>query len=187
MNKSVWEEVSNAYFEWLCNIVCKERYPDIMSYRKLLGHLANVQFKAHRSTPLDENREGDGINLRYRFGRQAGYSDSYIEEYLISDCCSVLEMMIALAIRCEEDIMDDAGIGDRTSQWFWIMIVNLGLGSMVDAKYDPEEVNEILATFLSRTYEQNGKGNIFYVRNSNIDLRKIEIWHQMCLYLNNIT
>ena len=39
-------------------------------------------------------------------------------------------MMIALAIRCEEHIMDDPDAGDRTGQWFWSMLVSLGLGSM---------------------------------------------------------
>ena len=42
-----------------------------------------------------------------------------ISAYLDNKTCSVLEMMIALAIRCEEHIMDDPDVGNRTGQWFW--------------------------------------------------------------------
>lgn len=51
-----------------------------------------------------------------------------IASYLDNRPCSVLEMIIALAIRLEEHIMDDPDIGNRTGQWFWDMIVSLGLG-----------------------------------------------------------
>lgn len=85
---------------------------------------------------LDGNRYDDGIDLRYRFGNEQGYRDNMIASYLDNRPCSVLEMIIALAIRLEEHIMDDPDIGNRTGQWFWDMIVSLGLGSMDDSKFD---------------------------------------------------
>lgn len=53
-----------------------------------------------------------------------------------------LEMIIALAIRLEEHIMDDPDIGNRTGQWFWDMIVSLGLGS--------EGLIDVIRRFLNR-------------------------------------
>jgi hypothetical protein len=95
-------------------------------------------------------------------------------------------MMVALAIECEVTIMDDPNIGDRTGQWFWGMIVNLGLGSMTDYKFDDIYVEGVVRRFLDREYEPNGKGGLFTVKNCRYDLRTVEIWNQMCWYLGTI-
>ena len=99
----------------------------------------------------------------------------------------MLEMMLALAIRCEETIMDDPSKGDRTRQWFWGMINNLGLGAMTDNVFDRKEVKYIVDNFLNHKYERNGKGGLFTVRNIKRDLRRVDIWCQLCWYLDTIT
>jgi hypothetical protein len=136
---------------------------------------------------MDQNRAEDGLSLRYRFALDNGYEDNpdYILD-ILDGPCSVLEMMVALALRCEE-VMDDAHIGDRTSQWFWGMIVNLGLGAMYDDLYDRQLVDEIIDTFLDRNYDPDGKGGLFTILNCERDLRDMEIWQQLCWYLNTIT
>jgi hypothetical protein len=134
---------------------------------------------------MDGNRAEDGINLRYRFGREYSYPDAMIEAYLDIRPCSVLEMMTALAIRCEDHLMSDPDIGDRTGQWFWNMLVNLGLGPMDDAKFDRYQVDRILERFLERRYERNGKGGLFTV-NNGFDMRGTEIWYQMNYYLREV-
>ena len=96
-------------------------------------------------------------------------------------------MMVGLAIRCEETIMDDTNIGDRTGQWFWGMIVNLGLGSMFDNNYDRQLVETNVERFLEREYDYNGKGGLFTIRHCDRDLRDVEIWYQLCWYLDSIT
>lgn len=122
-------ELNDTYFNWMCQLVFDGRYSKKLSYRRLLKVLHKIEFTY--SIPMDGNRAEDGIDLRYRFGYENGYSSSMISAYLDNKTCSVLEMMIALAIRCEEHIMDDPDVGNRTGQWFWNMIVNLGLGSML--------------------------------------------------------
>ena len=82
--------------------------------------------------------------------------------------------------------MDDTRYGDRTTQWFWNMIVNLGLGGMVDALVDIEEVDKIIERFLNREYEPNGRGGLFTIDNCEEDLREVEIWYQLCWYLDSI-
>lgn len=95
-------------------------------------------------------------------------------------------MMIALAIRCEEHIMEDPDIGNRTGQWFWSMLVSLGLGSMSDVQFDPVRVDEILDRFMDHDYAPDGKGGLFTIRNHRFDMRSMEIWYQMNCYLNEI-
>ena len=136
--------------------------------------------------PMDKNRANDGEDLRYRFIEDCSeYNDKEILRYL-DEPCSVFEMMVALAIRCEETIMDDPQVGSRTGQWFWGMIVNLGLGSMIDSRYDAHVVDEIINRFLYREYEPDGKGGLFRIPNCEQDLRTVEIWYQLCWYLDRI-
>lgn len=82
--------------------------------------------------------------------------------------------------------MDDPAYGNRTSQWFWGMIVSLGLGGMTDAIFDRDYVEECLTRFLNREYERNGKGGLFTVKGTRRDMRKMEIWYQLNAYLNSI-
>ena len=179
---TVFDRLEREYFEWLLDTVCGNRFSKEISYRKLLTKLYNTEFTY--SIPKDRHRANDGINLRYRYSFLADCPE--ILNYLISPC-NVLEMMIALAIRCEEDIMHDTAMGNRTGQWFWGMVISLGLGSMYDEQYDVDYVEQILDVFLNREYEPNGRGGLFTIRNCKKDLRDVEIWYQMCWYLDTFT
>lgn len=184
MNK---DRVINEYFNWLTDIVCNRRFAKAISYRKLLVCLHNTPFRVHRIR-IDENRIEDGINLRWRFACDINREDRYdeIDDYLAGPC-SILEMMIALAIRCEETIMDDPQVGDRTGQWFWGMITSLGLGGMMDDRFDRKYVDKVIQDFLNHRYEPNGEGGLFTIRNCKSDLRKVDIWCQLCWYLDSIS
>lgn len=177
--------IDDEYFDWLFDLVCEDRFSPDISYRRLLDQLHNTRFRY--SIPMDRNRAEDGVDLRRRFALYQGYEDScdLVLEQLRGPC-SVLEMMVALAVRCEENIMDDPRVGDRTQQWFWGMIANLGLGSMTDNRYDETYVDEAIDILLNREYEPNGRGGLFTVRHCNVDMRTVEIWHQLCKYLDSL-
>lgn len=173
------DDIKNAYFEWIYYLVCGERYPKEISYRKLLMRLHTIPFVA--IIPRDENRATDGIDLRYRYTYvREGIEDA--ETYLDGPC-SVLEMMVALAIHCEEE-MEDPKKGDRTAQWFWEMVTSLGLGAMTDDRYDRSIVDAVIMRFLNREYEPNGRGGLFTIKNCKHDLRDAEIWYQMSWYMD---
>ena len=175
-------ELADRYFDWMYQLVVDDRYSN-KTYRKLLTRLHNTDFTY--TIPMDGNRAEDGIDLRYRFGRECGYEDDIIESYLDDRPCSVLEMMIALSIRCEEHIMDDPDVGDRTGQWFWEMIVSIGLNSMNDSNFNRYFVDRALDRFLERGYERNGSGGLFTV-NNGINMRNTEIWYQMNYHLAEV-
>lgn len=174
-------DVKNEYFNWLHDSVCGKRYSKNVSYEKLLAYIHDTEFIYHMSS--DEDRAEEGKSLRYRFACELGDPDL---ERCLDGPCSVLEMMVALAIHCEENIMDDSLIGNRTGQWFWNMIVNLGLGSMIDTRFDRYFVAECVDRFLNREYEPDGTGGLFKIRNCDADLRDVGIWRQMCWYLDSI-
>lgn len=175
------EDVENEYFNWLYELVCDGRFHKEISYRKLLMLLHHTDFTW--KIQKDQNRAADGVDLRYRF--ELACDRMPISRYS-GGPCSVLEMMVGLSIRCEETIMDDPRIGDRTTQWFWGMIANMGLGRMEDHRFDKAVAKETIERFLRREYEPNGRGGLFTVRNCHHDLRREEIWTQMCWYLDSI-
>lgn len=174
-------EFKKRYLDWMCRLVYN-KYSKNLSYKKLLHYLNTIDFTY--ILPLDGNREEDGIDLRYRFGYECNYDNSLIASYLDDHPCSVLEMIVALARRCEESIMSDPDYGDRTGQWFWSMIVNLGLGPMTDDKFDKDYVDFVVNRFLNREYKPNGEGGLFTVKHPSRDMRSVEIWYQMCWYID---
>lgn len=128
------------------------------------------------SVPTDENRAIDGIRLRYLFDREYAEYDK--------SGANILEVLIALARRCEEDIMQDPDEGDRTPLWFWTMFENLGLDKYPDEKFDITAVRNIIGRFLNREYAKNGQGSIFYTIRDDRDFRSADLWYQMAWYLD---
>lgn len=175
-------EVREEYFEWLEKLVCGKRYSRTISYRKLLEYLHSVEFTY--SFYKDSNRAEDGVDLRYQFIFEHNI-DRSVEEYLDGPC-SIFEMLVALAIRCEE-WLDDPAYGDRTGQWFWKMIVNLGLGGMEDSTFDKNETARAVKIFLNRKYKADGRGGLFTIRGFDGDMRDLEIWDQMCRWMDTIS
>ena len=92
-------------------------------------------------------------------------------------------MLIALAIRCENDIMQEKSLGDRTGIWFWTMLNNLGLLEMDDTHYNSEVVSFILSKFMDRKFDRRGYGSIFFANNRHEDFRATEFWYHMCWFL----
>ena len=179
----VRDDVLNEYFDWMCQIVSDKQYIGDRSYRKLLSKLHNIPFTY--TIDMDGNRAADGIDLRYRFGYERNYEDYIIASFLDDKPCSVLEMIVALALRCET-IMEDPDYGDRTGEWFWGMIESLGLESMDDTSFNRNYVDDVIDIFLSRDYGRDGRGGLFTIKHPKRDLRTVEIWYQMNWYLDSI-
>lgn len=154
------------YFCWLCDMV-----GDTYKYHLLMYKLYSRDF--YSTIDMDENRSSDGTDLRDI------YVDDESADYPIYRGCSILEMMIGLASRMDSDILYNSDYGDRTGEWFWMMIDNLGLDRYDDHHYVEDEVDEILDIFLDREYGTDGTGGLFPLKHPSKDQRKVEIWDQM--------
>lgn len=174
--------ISKLYFKWLYKIAM-DKVPS--SYKQLLQKLFSIEYYYILET--DESRAKDGEHLRYRFGREHSFDDFEIESHLDISPCSVLEMMVALALRCEEEIMYDSDYGNRTSQWFFEMLESLKLDSMDDEHFDEKYVEERICIFLNTLYKSNGSGSLFTVPGTEQDMRQLDIWYQLMAYLNYIS
>lgn len=177
----VKRKICNEYLDWMYSIVDDEQFTHGLSYRQLFGTLDAIEFTWIINT--DQNRAADGERLRMRFADETGHTERNVESS-IRRPCSVLEMMIALACRCEDQIMYDFRLGDRTAQWFWAMIDNLGLSDMDDENFNFAIVISKIDRFLNREYRRDGQGGMFIVRKRREDMRAVELWYQLCWWLN---
>lgn len=179
-----YNELNRAYFKWMCQLICNDDDWDFDSHSLMLSELHHIDFEY--THPMDECREEDGINLRYRFAREQRIEARLIASALDIRPCSVLEMLVALAVRCEEQIMTNPEYGDRTGLWFWTMMDNLGLSSITNDRYDAGVVYYIVDRFMDREYDFDGMhGGLFHVPNPRRDLREVDIWYQMMWYLTS--
>lgn len=170
------------YYNWLLgNITDADFNPS--NYSTLMRLLYNTEFTW--VIEEDENRAQDGIDLRVRYAEEMGYS--HMEAlYILNRPCSVLEMMIALACRTENQIMEDLFVGPRFGRWFKVMIASLGLRYETDDYFDENYVDYIIQSFLKREYEEDGDGGLFRIRDHHVDMRREEIWTQMNWYLREL-
>lgn len=177
------ENLLQLYFDWMSSLAIpdrdrRERYSD------LLYTLNETKF--YFTIPLDENRYIDGIQLRNRFAYEMDIPSDYVCDVLNNRECSMLEMMVALALRGEEHIMKNPDIGNQLSCWFEEMIKSLKLDEMTNDNFDPDWVRYRMDALLNHEYEPDGSGGLFTIKNPRRDLRKVEIWYQMCWYLDAI-
>lgn len=173
-NRMNRENYIRSYKDWL---IAKM---DGQEYSEMFDILLGIEFCPQIGN--DTNRAEDGIQLRELYLKETG--GSYRK--LPVGPCSILEMLIALAIRCEDDIMKNDEYGDRTTKWFWIMIDNLRMSTYTDDTITPIVRNAIYSKAYkinSRTYDRNGFGGLWPLRDPKEDQRKVEIWYQMNAYL----
>lgn len=171
-------QIRELYFQWLCGIVDDQ---ESELYQTLLKYLFDIPFQS--PILMDDNRIDDGLNLRYHFGDDECIDMRAIASEIDIYDCSILEIMVALAIRMERDIMHDDEYGDRTTFWFWNMIENLGLIDCTDNNFDIYYVDSVIDRFLNRDYDYSGEGGLFTVFNPREDMRNVEIWYQAMWYL----
>lgn len=170
-------KIKMRYLNWLEHFVYDKRRA---SYALLFKHLHQREFIF--PLPMDDARAMDGIELRDRFAREKGFSYEEIED-ILDGPCSVLEMLVGLALRMEISLTSDPDEGDRTGLWFWGMLTTMKLASQTDDRYDPEYVNNRIDIMLYREYRPNGEGGLFELEYADRDMRDVEIWYQMNYFL----
>lgn len=169
------EPIEGQYFNWLCAKVLDPKSSDYLDLMRILYCTEYVWVVVLH----DQNRAEDGKELRLDFCRAEGYEDRESDWYTSE--CSVLEMLIAFAMRAatQTEIV--------TRDWFWIFMRNLRLEEFrrVDPEVDKPVIEEILVTFIWRTYDSRGNGGLFPMRHTENNQREIEVWYQFCEYLED--
>lgn len=160
------------YFEWLTDTILYIKNNDLLtSYQKLLRKLFETEYFCEYAEDIE--RAKDGLYLRNMYERDTG-----LECMAPTIGCSLLELMVALAMRCE-DLIYDRRVENGIYNTFISMLDSLGIGSMDDYCYDDALVDEILKNFLEHEYLRNGYGSLFCIKDPSISLVDKSLWTQM--------
>lgn len=168
--------LDEQYLIWLYSQVgnVKERNTSL-TYWNLLRQMHSIEFIW--LVPNDDNRVGDGRDLRYEWVTEFHIGARATREWLDRGC-SFLEMLIAL---CRRIAFEADG---QVDTWFWHLVDNLGLSGCTDrSNYNVYEVDDRIQTVIFRTYQRNGRGGLFPMRHARKDQRDVELWYQMNAYL----
>lgn len=160
-------KINYEYYEWLIDQIDTPRHK---SYKDLFERMHNFEFVWF--VPNDDNRVQDALDLRLEF----------IEEFpgpLDLAGATFLEVLVSLSRR----VAFLAGGSERV--WAWKLIKNLHLHKMTDPLGAPQaqRVDDILYAVVWRTYERNGNGGFFPMKNSLEDQTQVEIWYQLNAYV----
>ena len=122
------EPIEEAYLNWLCATVMEN--PERPDFRELLHILQSYEF-----VPLltgDHNRAEEGLAVRQQFLNETGLDANPEWNHI---ACSVLEMLIGLAIRAAWQTVTPP------REWFWVFMQNLKLEDY--RRIDPEDVPDV--------------------------------------------
>ena len=175
-------DIRKIYQCWLSALIFGARRRH--GYSKLLGILHGTPFRS--VLERDQNRAMDGRALRYRFGCENDIPGDFIADAMDDIPCSVLEMMAALCLRASEQIIYDGDIQSGTERLFRDMLSSLGLAEQTDDRFSAGRSAEVLERFQERGYSPDGRGGLFTVSRPGVDMCDIEIWYQMCFYLDEL-
>lgn len=174
--------LDRQYFEWLYSLVASVKQRNKShTYRDLFRQLYSTEFLYF--VPNDDNRAEDGRDLRIEFFQEAGldYNDPEYQDWLDLNC-SMLEMLIALSRRLEFEA------GGNARDWFWHLLQNVNLSELNDRDgFSRDDVAETLNRVVFREYDPDGVGGLFPLHYSEKDQVEVELWYQLCSYVNEHT
>lgn len=166
--------LDDQYLTWLYSQVAEVRTrKSSRTFWNLFRQLFSTEFAWF--VPNDDNRAEDGRELRCEWATE---TNTEVDPNWLSLGCSFLELLIALSRRMAFETDGDA------ANCFWHLISNLGLLGYHDrSNFRPEDVEDITAKVIWRTYDRRGNGGLFPLQRTKNDQRRVEIWYQLSEYL----
>jgi hypothetical protein len=173
--------LAEDYFRWLGPQIREE---DGLSnpnreFWGLLTIMHETQFDY--INPNDDNREGDGRDLRVEYCRDVAHIPT--DALRLLGQASFLEVLIALSRR----LAFNAGMQSAPG-WAWVLLNNLNLHRLADplSRRSARKAQDILETCIYRRYDPDGVGGFFPLEAPLTDQREVEIWYQMAAYIEEV-
>ena len=174
-------DILDDYKIYLYSLVENEDH-QMSEYCRLIDLLFKIPFESFH--PMDNNRISDAKSMRDEivFNR---FKTGRIDASIVEDrYISVLEVLIALARRMENDFLwDPMDEIEHTSYYFWEFLRNLNVEMYTNERYNELNARKKIETWVRREYNKDGFGSIFPMKKPRNDMRSIEIWNQLGDYV----
>jgi hypothetical protein len=173
------EPLDELYFKWLYSQVADlEEVNPYATHWRLLKLLYTREFVWF--VPNDDNRLEDGKDLRHEFIDEKNLRD--VDSSWVSLGCSILELLVGLSRRLAFEAEGEP------LEWFWHMLENIGLHKYDDRRrFSESTINAALDRVIWRTYEADGAGGLFPLKDAQEDQRNVELWYQLSAYVLEMT
>lgn len=177
----------SGWVKWLLlQVDYEKRYAYGLHIHQVMDALSNISFE-----PMIQEDVGEVQNVLTMRGywlEDQGLLDDSAKVYGYFGDVTILEILACLAMRMEE-IMLDASYGDRTGQWFFTMLHNLGL---LDERFRDENLKGKKNTYILHiVYEQvrgfltrDTVGTYPFNLPNREEERHMSLWMQANAYLN---
>lgn len=156
-----------GYYNWLMDIIGGPG-----DYSLVLNYLYHEEYSSPIS--MDENRAEDGLEMRYYYEVDTGKICDK------TGPCTVLEMMIGLAYRVENDFLYDPKVGNRVGKWFWDMFFNANLENL----YVSGQKKWANGHFYGAKVDRHGRLELFKMAQKPPNWDDFEVWKQLCRYIS---
>jgi hypothetical protein len=174
--------LAEDYLRWLAPQIRDENDNGLdHAYWDLLVIMFDKEYplQAAQLVPNDDNRLGDGLDLRVEFCYAR-----HVRQGALADLgpCSFLEILIGLSRRLAFNV------GGPPSGWAWTLLCNLELRRMTDplSSYKARKIHNILDGCIWRNYQPDGTGGFFPLAWPEEDQRNVELWYQMAAWINEL-
>jgi hypothetical protein len=177
MSRRTSRDLIEDYLRWLEPQLRDEHGNPSDTYWDLLNVMFGKEFKPVH--PMDENRMGDGLDLRVEFAREQGIRTNALQN---AGPCSFLEVLIGLSRRLA------FFTGGEAAGWAWQLLGHLELQRMSDPLTRPKQrkTQEIMDAVINRDYAPDGMGSFFPLAWPEDDMTQIELWYQMSAYVGEL-
>ena len=194
-------KVKDSYFNYLMSLISSDEVNAAQEYYNLCLLFFETPFTV--LNPMDENRSCDGADLRERWLDNIGVKDERIKLEYANDIAlmpvSFLEVLVALSVRVDKDILAMPDKPFMASEFFWDMVNNLVKYGTFGNKYHKasdiltdeqwcvfveDNMKAAIKKVLTRTYHEDGKGGLFPMNKPKTNQRKMDMWANCMQYVS---
>ena len=176
--------IDEQYFDWMVNKIFNKG--EEHTYLAIAREMNTVLFEY--SIAMDENRQKDAQDLRYKFGNECGYSEAEICRTLDIQAPTLFEVIVALLVRVQENVLCDLDSNTTNQEIFSDILKSLKIDDITGPyNLSGDEVSrfyDAIWLLYSRKYSYYGEGGLFTVVHPKQDMRDTEIWYQFMWYLD---
>lgn len=174
--EKIWEEYRSSMCAQLGNMATR------MS--KMLKLLHSIPFRY--MIKMDRNRVANAVYYRNQWMSDHSVVLDVPDNFIMDGSCSILELLFTFALKIDREYTSEDFI-DHPEIFFWEFIENLNLNRQLNSNFDEKYVRGVIDTFITRSYEADGRhGNIFIINDPDYDLRELQLWDQMQIYLTEV-